>query len=125
MLLSRTLRVHCMITGKALGSSAAVLTDSSWQPVAKCARTAAPFKPFAAAAHQQRRMGWSWPFNAARRKNGGSSGTNLQQLLDVATAFGRHPSAEALQDVKAALGESLLQICDGRRALITRLHTEK
>jgi cysteamine dioxygenase len=53
----------------------------------------------AAAASQHKQMGWSWPF----RNN--ASGSKLQKLLEVATLFSHQPSAEALQDVKAALRE--------------------
>jgi hypothetical protein len=54
----------------------------------------------AAASSQHRQMGWPWPF----RNN--TSGSKLQQLLEVATLFSHQPSPEALQDVKAALSES-------------------
>lgn len=93
-----------MVHAKSLSSSAFGLGTQSVQHIPVRVRACTPCKPFAAA-QQQRRMGWAWPFNAQRRKDE-SSASNLQQLLDAATSFSREPSAEALQHVKAALCES-------------------
>lgn len=75
-----------------------------WQTNIRRVRTGVPVTA-AAASSQHKQMGWSWPF----RNN--ASGSKLQKLLEVATVFSHQPSAEALQDVKAALSECIHHHC--------------
>jgi hypothetical protein len=100
LLQSSLLRGYCISSRPALVTSRARF----WQTNTRRVRTGVPVTA-AAAASQHKQMGWSWPF----RNN--ASGSKLQKLLEVATLFSHQPSAEALQDVKAALSECVRHHC--------------
>ena len=96
----RMLLQSSLLRGSCISSRPALVTSKArlWQTYTRRVRTGVPVTA-AAAASQHKQMGWSWPF----RNN--ASGSKLQKLLEVATLFSHQPSAEALQDVKAALSE--------------------
>jgi hypothetical protein len=98
--LSSLLRGCCMVNRPFVATSKAGVHQSA--PRRVC--TGAPHLAAVAATSQHRQMGWPWPF---RNSNSSSSGSRLQQLLEAATVFSHQPSAEALQDVKAALSGCL------------------
>ncbi len=95
--LSSLLRGCCMLHRPALSTTTVPLHQS----VPRRVCTGVPLVA-AAATPQQRQMGWPWPF-----RNNSSSSSKLQHLLQAATVFSHQPSAEALQDVKAALSECM------------------
>ena len=108
----RMLLQSSLLRGSCIASRPALVTSTArfWQTYTRCVRTGLPVTA-AVAASQHKQMGWSWPF----RNN--VSGSKLQKLLEVATLFSHQPSAEALQDVKAALSECVRHHCIYRARL--------
>jgi hypothetical protein len=102
----RMLLQSSLLRGSCISFRPALVTSKAryWQSYTRRVRTGVPVTA-AAAASQHKQMGWSWPFRNT------ASGSKLQKLLEVATLFSHQPSAEALQDVKAALSECFHHHC--------------